>query len=192
MSELPPNCPMKKSDYAHYCPSPTMGTMSYEQAGTCSKQDSCTKLVKDFKEMKVPTTSSIKSLKWLVDVARFELAIGTVWRYCITTLLYIQLEHGVRFELTKNWFAISHIRPLCHPCISGAPRWIWTIDFSIPMRYFTNYKLWEHLGWLTGNDPVLQLSQSWVLPLHYRHHKNNRIVFVARHPKLACWLLNRS
>jgi hypothetical protein len=27
------------------------------------------------------------------------------------------MEHGVRFELTNNWFAISHIRPLCHPCI---------------------------------------------------------------------------
>jgi hypothetical protein len=30
----------------------------------------------------------------------------------------ICLEHGVRFELTNNWFAISPIRPLWHPCIN--------------------------------------------------------------------------
>lgn len=61
--ELPPNCPMRKADYEHYCPSKTTGPESYEQHGKCFRQDSCTKLVKDFKEMKVPTTSSSKIFK---------------------------------------------------------------------------------------------------------------------------------
>ena len=60
---LPPNCPMKKAHYEHYCPSPTTGPMSYEQHGKCSKQDVCTKLVKDFKQMNIPTTDTIKSFK---------------------------------------------------------------------------------------------------------------------------------
>ena len=62
-TELPPNCPMRKNDYAHYCPSKITGPTSYEQTGKCFKQDECIKLVKDFKEMKVPTTSSSKIFK---------------------------------------------------------------------------------------------------------------------------------
>jgi hypothetical protein len=62
-NELPPNCPMLKADYAHYCPSKVTGPLSYEEHGKCFKQDECSKLVKDFKVMKVPTTSSSKLFK---------------------------------------------------------------------------------------------------------------------------------
>ena len=59
-TELPPNCPMKKADYEHYCPSKSLGPLTYEENGKCFKQDECTKIVKDFKEMNVPTTDTIK------------------------------------------------------------------------------------------------------------------------------------
>jgi hypothetical protein len=58
--ELPPNCPMKKSDYDSYCPSPVAGPSSYQHHGVCNKQQECTKIVKDFKQMNVPKTSSNK------------------------------------------------------------------------------------------------------------------------------------
>ena len=60
MTKLPPNCPMKKSDYEHYCPSPLTGPQSYEETGKCSKQEQCEKIVKDFREMGVKHTSEIK------------------------------------------------------------------------------------------------------------------------------------
>lgn len=32
-----------------------------------------------------------------------------------------------------------------------------------------------NLGWLVGHDPTLQLSQSWVLPLHHSHHAKHAV-----------------
>ena len=58
-ANLPPNCPMRKADYDHYCPSPSLGPQQYQDHGHCNKQDECTKIVKNFKEMKVPTTSQV-------------------------------------------------------------------------------------------------------------------------------------
>ena len=61
---LPPNCPMRKADYDHYCPSPIGGPSSYHEHGKCNKQDECSKIVKDFKQMGVKTTSqTVKDLK---------------------------------------------------------------------------------------------------------------------------------
>ena len=61
MSEnnLPPNCPMKKADYEHYCPSPSFGPQTYKESGKCVKTEECEKIVKDFKNMNVTTTSKI-------------------------------------------------------------------------------------------------------------------------------------
>ena len=58
--ELPPNCPMKKADYEHYCPSPGHGPVTYKETGQCFKADECTKIVKDFKQMGIPTSSTLK------------------------------------------------------------------------------------------------------------------------------------
>ena len=57
--QLPPNCPMRKADYDHYCPSPTMGPQSYHEHGQCRKQEECSRIVKNFKDMKIPTTSQV-------------------------------------------------------------------------------------------------------------------------------------
>jgi hypothetical protein len=56
---LPPNCPMLKNDFQHYCPSPDIGPATYSNKGQCFKQKECTKIVQDFKKMKVPTTSEL-------------------------------------------------------------------------------------------------------------------------------------
>jgi hypothetical protein len=56
---LPPNCPMRKAEYDHYCPSPTTGPSTYEQHGECFKHHDCEKLVKEFKKMDVPKSSSL-------------------------------------------------------------------------------------------------------------------------------------
>jgi hypothetical protein len=57
---LPPNCPMKLADYEHYCPSPSHGLLTYTEHGECFKQSECSKVVKDFKKMKIPTSSSLR------------------------------------------------------------------------------------------------------------------------------------
>ena len=55
-----------------------------------------------------------------------------IYRLIGFAVCILKLEHGVRFELTKNWFAISHIRPLCHPCILfGADSGTWTHDLFL-------------------------------------------------------------
>ena len=60
---LPPNCPMKKADYEHYCPSPSAGPLTYKEHGECFKHHECEKVVVDFKKMNIPTTSkTFKSL----------------------------------------------------------------------------------------------------------------------------------
>ena len=59
---LPPNCPMKKADYSSYCPSPSRGPHTYEETGKCYKQEECSKIVKDFKQMDVKTTSQIMKI----------------------------------------------------------------------------------------------------------------------------------
>ena len=56
---LPPNCPMKKADYEHYCPSPDLGPEAYKATGHCTKEAQCEKLVKDFKEMRIETSSKL-------------------------------------------------------------------------------------------------------------------------------------
>jgi hypothetical protein len=57
---LPPNCPMKKADYEHYCPSPAHGPTTYQEHGQCYKHEECSKIVVDFKKMNVPKTSQLK------------------------------------------------------------------------------------------------------------------------------------
>ena len=49
---------MRKADYDHYCPSPTIGPLQYKDHGKCNKQEDCSKIVTDFKKMNVPTTTS--------------------------------------------------------------------------------------------------------------------------------------
>jgi hypothetical protein len=51
-----------KADYEHYCPSPSMGPLTYKEHGECYKQAECSKVAKDFKKMKVPTSSSLFKL----------------------------------------------------------------------------------------------------------------------------------
>jgi len=58
-NEFPSTCPMKKADYEHYCISDSKGTVT--ENGKCVKHNDCEKIVKDFKRMKVPTTSKIFS-----------------------------------------------------------------------------------------------------------------------------------
>ena len=57
-NNLPPNCPMRKADYDHYCPSPAVGPLQYKDHGKCNKQEECSKIVTNFKKMNVPTTTS--------------------------------------------------------------------------------------------------------------------------------------
>ena len=56
-THLPENCPMKKADYEHYCPSPTIGPITSKEQGKCYKHEECSKIVVDFKRMGVKTTS---------------------------------------------------------------------------------------------------------------------------------------
>ena len=60
MSNLPPNCPMKKADYEHYCPSKSLGPQTYEETGKCYKQGECEKIVKDFRKMGIKPASEQK------------------------------------------------------------------------------------------------------------------------------------
>ena len=62
MTKLPPNCPMLKADYEHYCPSKAMGPDTFEKTGKCFKQDECSKVVKDFRKMNIKTSSEMKKV----------------------------------------------------------------------------------------------------------------------------------
>jgi len=53
--ELPSDCPMKKADYEHYCISENPPIVD----GKCNHHSECEKIVKDFKQMRVPTTSKV-------------------------------------------------------------------------------------------------------------------------------------
>lgn len=54
---LPSNCPMLKANYEHYCISEHKDTLTKDSK--CYKHDDCVKIVKNFKEMNVPTTSKV-------------------------------------------------------------------------------------------------------------------------------------
>ena len=50
----------------------------------------------------------------LAEIARLELAMGTLTVCCLTTWLYPSniVEENVRFELTNNRFAVCSLNPL--------------------------------------------------------------------------------
>lgn len=56
---LPHNCPMRRADYNHYCPSESLGMQSYQEHGQCYRHNECVHLVKEFKRMHIEHTSDV-------------------------------------------------------------------------------------------------------------------------------------
>ena len=59
-NQLPPNCPMRRSDYSHYCPSNMLGPQTYLENGRCYHHDQCVHTVREFKRMHIEHTSDIE------------------------------------------------------------------------------------------------------------------------------------